>query len=81
MNAQQIKNRIDECATLFGFEYQGKEGNVDPYYIHKEQRYEYLLFFDGAEQTVYDIESVMNTPFVMGHTLEEVAEKIEITEW
>ena len=81
MNAEQIKNRIDECATLFGFEYQGKEGNIDPYYIHEEKRYEYLLFFDGVEQTVHDIKSVMSTPFIMGNTLEEVAEEIEITEW
>ena len=26
-------------------------------------------------------DSVMTTPFVMGHTLNEIAEEIEITEW
>ncbi len=79
--SRKNKNRIDDCVTLFGFEYRGKEGNVDPCYIHEEKRYEYLFFFDGEEQTVYEIDSVMNTPFIMGHTLNELAEEIEITEW
>lgn len=81
MKADKIKKRIDDCVTLFGFEYKGKDGNVDPCYIPKEKRYEYLLYFDGKEQTVSDIESVMNTPFIMGHSLNEIADEIEITEW
>ncbi|MBQ3299808.1 MAG: hypothetical protein IJG99_05915 [Ruminococcus sp.] len=81
MKAERIKSRIDDCVSLFGFAYRGKEGNVDPCYIHKEKRYEYLLCFDGKEQTVNDIDSVMNTPFILGHTLNELAEEIEITEW
>ena len=81
MNADRIENRIAECATLFGFEYNGKDGNVDPCYNSKNDRVEYLLFFDGSEQTVYDIKSVMNTPFIAGKTLTEVADKIVITDW
>ena len=81
MKAINIKQRIAECVTLFGFEYQGKEGNVDPCFVHEENRYEYLLFFDGKEQKVFDIDSVMKTPFIMGRSLNEVAEKIQITEW
>ena len=81
MKAEKIKARIDDCVTLFGFEYRGKEGNVDPYYIHEEKRYEFLLYFDGQEQIVNNIDDVMNTPFILGHTLNEVADEIEITEW
>ena len=81
MKAETIRNRINECITLFGFEYEGKGGNVDPCFIPEKKGYEYLLYFDGEEQTVYDIDSVMNTPFIRGKTLNEVANEIEITEW
>ena len=79
MNAKQIKNTIEQCSGLFGFEYQGKEGNVDPYYIPKKKSFEYLLFFDGTEQMVYNIDAVMTTPFIMGHSLNEVANELDIT--
>ena len=81
LKAEKIKNRISDCVTLFGFEYNNKNGNVDPYYIPDKKSYEYLLFYDGEEITVYDIDDVMNTPFIDGHTLNELAEKITITEW
>ena len=81
MNATAIKNRINQCATLFGFVFNGKDGNVDPYYIPETNSIEFLLYFDGDEQTVYDIEDVMNTPFIEGKTLAEVADQIRITEW
>lgn len=81
MTSAKIRDRISECATLFGFEYGGKYGNVDPYYIYETKSHEYLLFFDGAEKTVYTLDEVMNTPFICGKTLSEVADKIVITEW
>lgn len=81
MMADKIKARIAEMCTLFGFEYNGKDGNVDPYCIRKTQKNEFLLYFNGEEQTVYNIDDVMNTPFIDGKTLTEVADEIEITEW
>lgn len=80
MRRDEIRDRIAECCTLFGFEYQGKEGNVDPYYT-QEKGYSYLLYFHGSEQTVYSLDDVMNTPFIDGHTLRELAEQVNITEW
>jgi hypothetical protein len=74
--ADDIKARIDSLCTLFGFEYNGKVGNVDPY-----SHTEFLLYFDGAEQTVTSIEDVMNTPFIDGFTLSELADQITITDW
>lgn len=81
MTASKIKERIAECATLFAFEYAGLEGNVDPYYIPESKKHEYLLFYNGAEKSVSDIDSVMNTPFIDGKSLNELADKITITEW
>ncbi len=81
MTADKIRNRIEECVSMLTFEYNGKEGNVDPYYIPENKREEYLIFFDGYEQTVYDIETVMNTPFIDGKSLNEIADELVITEW
>ena len=81
MNAQTIKNIIQRCSNIFSFEFNGAEGNVDPYYIPEKKSYEYLLFFNGNEQTVNDLDSVMNTPFINGYSLSELAEKISVTEY
>lgn len=81
MTAETIKNRINEMCTLFGFEYNGKEGNVDPCHDFEKKQDNFLLFFNGEEQTVHDIDSVMNTPFIDGHSLNEVAGQLEITEF
>lgn len=81
MTATKIKDRIAECATLFAFEYAGHDGNVDPYYIPESKKHEYLLFYNGTEKIVNDIDSVMNTPFIDGKSLNELADKITITEW
>lgn len=72
----QIKNRLQECATLFEFDYHGKTGNIAPFCINGA--YEYLLFFDGEEKMVYDIDDVMNTPFFDGKSLAEISDEIEI---
>lgn len=81
MTCEKIKNRIEQCATLFGFEYNGKEGNIDPYYIPKTKSNEYLLFFDGTETIVKTIDEVMNTPFVDGKSIKDIYDQIIITEW
>ena len=81
MTADKIKARIGEMCTLFGFEYNGKDGNVDPYYLPETGEDSFLLFFDGNEQTVDNLDAVMNTPFIDGKTLREVSDKLVITEW
>lgn len=75
MTANQIKQTIQECATLFEFEYQGKYGNVDPYF-HGNNTFSFLLYFNEQEKTVYSIDEVMNTPFIDGKSLNEVAESL-----
>ena len=81
MTARKIKARIGEICTLLGFEYNGKNGNVDPCYIPETKKNEFLLFFDGKEQVVNNLDDVMGTPFIAGHTLTELADEIKITEW
>lgn len=81
MKKKEIKDRIKQCVTLFGFEYNGKDGSVDPFYLPETKSHEYSLFYDGNEQTVYNMDDVMNTPFIDGHTLNEIADKLTITEY
>ncbi len=76
-----IRARISEMITLFGFEYNGKIGNVDPCYDFDKEQPDILLYFDGEERIVHSIEDVMSSPFIDGKTLAEVAEDIEITDW
>jgi hypothetical protein len=77
MTANQIKDIIKQCATLFEFEYQGLDGNVDPYF-HEDGSFSFLLYFDNEERTVYNIDDVMSTPFIKGKSLNEVAESLKI---
>lgn len=77
MTANQIRNTIQDCATLFEFEYQGLDGNVDPYF-HGDGNFSFLLYFNGEEKTVYNIDDVMNTPFIKGKSLNEIAENLII---
>ena len=75
-----IKNRLKQCVTLLEFIYNGKHGNIDPYRT-PEKGLHFLLYFDGYEKMVYDIEDVINTPFIEGKTLSEVFDQIDITDW
>ena len=76
MTEMQIRKRIAKCATLFGFIYNKKEGNVDPY-----SPSEFLLYFDGNELTVHSIDEVMDTAFFDGKSLREITNDIIITDW
>lgn len=77
MNKEEIKKIIDLYPLeLFEFEYNGKDGNIDTYYIPEKNRCEYLLYFDGNEVTVDSLDDVMKTPFVEGKTLSDISEEI-----
>lgn len=72
-----VKKTLFINGTLLGFEYRGKEGNIDPYYSGKDT---YLLFFDDKELLVHSLEEVFTTPFIDGKTLNEVIDQIVIIE-
>ena len=76
MTAKDISDRINEICTLFGFEYEGIDGNVDPF-----SESDFDLFYDGKTTKVHSIKEVMTTPFINGKALDEIYNKIEITEW
>lgn len=73
----RLRKKVKDCYGLVEFTYQGKEGNIDPYF-HKDGTYSYLLYFDGFEKTVYSIDDVMNTPFVYGKSLNELRNAIRV---
>lgn len=81
MKSEMIKKRIEQCVTLFEFEYKGKEGNIDPYYIPELKKTKYLLFFDGSETTVDTIDEVMTTPFIDGKNINEICNEIVVIDW
>ena len=60
---------------------ESKSGGVDPYYLPETDSFEFLLFFDGDDVTVYSIDDVMNTPFIGGKTLSDLSDELTITEW
>lgn len=76
LTADNIKNRINEICTLFGFEYNGIRGYVDPF---SETSFD--LFYDGKTTQANSIDEVMSTPFFDGKALNDICDKIEITEW
>lgn len=80
MTSDKIRARLEECATLFAFEIDGKEGHIDPCYS-KENGFSYYLWFEGEEKTVYTLDDVMTVPFFKGQSLSEIADKITILEW
>lgn len=76
----EIRATLLDNATLFGFEYNGKSGNVDPMYT-PETGNRFLLWYDGDEKVVDSIDAVMDTPFFDGHTLNEISDEITVTDW
>lgn len=78
----KIKDTVVDRMTLFGFEYKGLRGGIDPFGAQGDR---YVLFYNGtnngADTEVTGFDAVMSTPFVDGHTLAEIADEIEITEW
>lgn len=76
---EELRDTVVARATLFGFEYQGKDGNVDPIWT-PETGNTFYLFFDSEGVTVNSFEAALDTPFVNGRTFREIADEITITE-
>lgn len=73
MTAEQVKNRINEFACCFQFEYKGKSGGVDPF-----NRNHFDIFYGDELETVDSIEKVMETPFIDGRRIEDVLDELDI---
>lgn len=69
MTLKEVLDKINFGAQMFNFEYDGRIGNIDPYFSNKENRETFLLYFDHYEVKVYSIKDVADTPFIDGKTL------------
>ena len=73
MTEKQIRDRVNEIACCFQFEYNGKDGGIDPM-----SETEFWCYYDGENQTVDSIDKAMNMPFVKGKRIGEILDKIDI---
>ena len=76
---QLLQDTLVNRCTLFGFEYCGKEGSVDPFYEHGTDHF--LLYFGEIEKTVDSFDEVLHTPFINGKSLIAVLPDITITDF
>lgn len=81
MNADALRETLAKLPNLLEFEYQGRYGNIDHYYLPETKTHEYLLYFEDESKTeilVDSLDKAMTTPFLDGNSLAEAAEQIEI---
>ena len=71
-----IKERINELASHFTFEYQSLSCGVDPF-----SQNEFDLWCGDNNRTAKSIDEVMTTPFFNGKSLSEIADDIEIIDF
>lgn len=76
MKAIDIKNRICEIASHFTFTYNGKNCGVDPFSTDK-----FEMWCGENEQTVHNIDDVMDSKFFDGKSLNEIANEIIIVDF
>ena len=73
MKAQELRDWIDSLTDDIEFEYDGIWGSVCPF------SREYIsLCYDEYAVTVNSVDAAMNEPFINGHTLNEINEKLKI---
>lgn len=81
MKADKLREILARLPTLLEFEYQGRYGNIDHYYLPETKTHKYLLYFEDESKTeilVDSLDKAMTTPFLDGKSLAEAAEQIEI---
>jgi hypothetical protein len=73
MNATELRDWIDSLTDDIEFQYNGVWGGILP-----TSRENIILFYKDEDITVHSVEEAMNTPFIEGHTLIEICEKIVV---
>jgi len=81
MEIEKLKKLIEECFTIIWFKYDGIWGNVEPWIDTKTKTYTYAACYDGKNLNFHKIEDVIETPFIKGKSLKEIAEQIEEVDW
>lgn len=73
MKAKELSDWIDSLTDDIEFEYNGIWGSICPF-----SRKCISLCYDENEVTVNSVDAAMKEPFVNGHSLEEISEKLKI---
>lgn len=73
MKAKELRDWIDSLTDDIEFEYNGIWGSICPF-----SRKCISLCYDENEVTVNSVDAAMKEPFVNGHSLEEISEKLKI---
>lgn len=81
MRLQEIERLLNLGGGLFGFEYEGKDGYVDPCWNLQTEIPQIELFYNGTTRTAHSVEEALKTPFVCGKTLRQIGEDITVTEY
>ena len=74
--SDSIKERINELASHFTFEYKNTACGVDPF-----SENDFDLWCGDNNMTAKSIDEVMTTPFFNGKSLSEIADDIEIIDF
>ena len=75
---EKIKQIIEQMIDLIDFKYDDRWGNIDKCYYPDENKIKYLLYFDGYDVFAEHVDEVVNTPFVDGKSLGDVAKEIKM---
>ena len=73
MTAKELKDWIQEGLDDITFEYNGKSGGIFPF------NYDRIgLGYGDVDVTATNIDEAMNTKFINGYSLNEIADKLDI---
>lgn len=72
MKPDKLRALIDSLLEDIEFQYKGIWGSICPF-----ARDDISLCYNGKEVTVDSIDKAMTTPFVGGHSLDEVANELQ----
>lgn len=71
MKANELKEWIDSMIYDISFQYKGKVGSICPF-----SRENIALCYDGYAVDATSVDEAMQIPFIEGHSLTELCEKI-----
>ncbi len=74
--SERIKARLSEFCGLMVLRYRGLEFDIDPFNPAL-----FHVSCGGYEWDAHSIEEVMDTPFMNGKRLRDIAEEVEIVDW
>lgn len=77
MNAAELKTELALGYTDYEILYKGKRGSICPYNM-SDGSFRVNVVFDNHYSEYYNLDELMNAPFLDGQTLAECADEIEL---